>query len=127
MNLRVLVPKILPLRELIRYAIAYSLNQNKAKQAMAQGQLVGLNLKTGVEHFCIHPGGRAVIDSVGKSLGLTAYDLEPARMALHRFGNTSSAGKDEGRQLFLLFNIFFLIILKRFKFYFHLIYSERLK
>ncbi|XP_022139145.1 3-ketoacyl-CoA synthase 19-like [Momordica charantia] len=92
MNLRVLVPKILPLIDLIRYAIAYSLNQNKAKQAMAEGQLVGLNLKTGVEHFCIHPGGRAVIDSVGKSLGLTAYDLEPARMALHRFGNTSSAG-----------------------------------
>lgn len=97
MNLRVLVPKILPLRELLRYAIANSLTQNKPKEAMGgtslgQAPIIGLNLKTGVDHFCIHPGGRAVIDSVGKSLGLNAYDLEPARMALHRFGNTSSAG-----------------------------------
>ncbi|KAG6600081.1 3-ketoacyl-CoA synthase 19, partial [Cucurbita argyrosperma subsp. sororia] len=96
MNLRVLVPKILPLRELLHLAIANSLSQKKPKEAMGGGggggQVVGLNLKTGVDHFCIHPGGRAVIDSVGKSLGLNSYDLEPARMALHRFGNTSSAG-----------------------------------
>ena len=103
MNLRVLVPKILPLRELLRYVIANSFVQkNKPPKGAAmgsgggglrQGPITGLNLKTGVDHFCIHPGGRAVIDSVGKSLGLNAYDLEPARMALHRFGNTSSAGK----------------------------------
>ncbi|XP_008461612.2 3-ketoacyl-CoA synthase 19-like isoform X1 [Cucumis melo] len=100
MNLRVLVPKILPWRELFRYVIANSfIRKNKlpkgamgAKGGLRQGPIIGLNLKTGVDHFCIHPGGRAVIDSVGKSLGLNAYDLEPARMALHRFGNTSSAG-----------------------------------
>ncbi|KAI3849035.1 hypothetical protein MKX03_011478 [Papaver bracteatum] len=66
-NLTVLGPQILPIRELIRYVL------------------------TGVDHFCLHPGGKAVIEGVGKNLGLSEYDLEPSRMTLHRFGNTSSS------------------------------------
>ncbi|OMO89837.1 Very-long-chain 3-ketoacyl-CoA synthase [Corchorus capsularis] len=90
MNLRILVPKMLPLRELARYAIvSYWRSKSKTAPEVAGA---GLNLKTGVEHFCIHPGGRAVIDGMGRSLGLNEHDLEPTRMALHRFGNTSAAG-----------------------------------
>ncbi|CAK7325600.1 unnamed protein product [Dovyalis caffra] len=90
-NLRVLVPKILPLSELLRYIYVSHL-QKRSKSTSLQEMGAGLNLKTGVDHFCIHPGGRAIIDDVGKSLGLSDCDLEPSRMALHRFGNTSTAG-----------------------------------
>ncbi|KAL1826738.1 hypothetical protein ACET3Z_005150 [Daucus carota] len=79
-NLRVICPKILPLREILRYALLSFV-----------GKFVMINFKTGVDHFCLHTGGKAVIDSIGKSLGLSEYDLEPARMTLHRFGNTSAS------------------------------------
>ncbi|MBA0629564.1 hypothetical protein Godav_024103, partial [Gossypium davidsonii] len=88
MNLRVLAPKMLPLRELIRYSMV-TYWRNKSKTSSPES---GLNLKSGIDYFCIHPGGRAVIDAMGRSLGLNEYDLEPTRMALHRFGNTSAAG-----------------------------------
>nr|XP_043634833.1 3-ketoacyl-CoA synthase 19-like [Erigeron canadensis] len=78
-NLYMLLPKVLPLREILRYIIFKSTDSK-------------INLKTGIDHFCIHPGGRAVIDNIGENLGLNEYDLEPSRMTLHRFGNTSSSG-----------------------------------
>ncbi|CAN1257756.1 3-ketoacyl-CoA synthase 19 [Linum perenne] len=93
LNLRVLVPKILPLKDLLLYIVLY-LARKKVKSGTVSNEEAGsgLNLKSGIEHFCIHPGGRAVIESVGKSLGLNDYDIEPSKMALHRFGNTSAGG-----------------------------------
>ncbi|KAK9282942.1 hypothetical protein L1049_011167 [Liquidambar formosana] len=89
-NLRVLLPQVLPIWELLRYTSVSRL-RNVFNNHTA-GVKAGVNLKAGIEHFCIHPGGRAVIDGVGKSLELSDHDLEPARMALHRFGNTSAGG-----------------------------------
>ncbi|EXB65363.1 3-ketoacyl-CoA synthase 21 [Morus notabilis] len=94
LNLRVLVPKILPVREILRYWIVNLIRNtnNKGDPQLTSSGANNLDFKTGAEHFCIHPGGRAVIDGVGMSLGLSEYDLEPSRMALHRFGNTSAGG-----------------------------------
>ncbi|KAH6836571.1 3-ketoacyl-CoA synthase 3 [Perilla frutescens var. hirtella] len=93
-NLKEIAPKILPLRELVRYmAVKHfrKVRQRWSKAAAASIRPAAINLKTGVDHFCLHTGGKAVIDAVGQNLGLSEYDVEPARMTLHRFGNTSAS------------------------------------
>lgn len=93
-NLRTISPKILPIRELIRFAIVTlirKLNRRGSGSKAAGPPKSAINFRTGVDHFCIHTGGKAVIDGIGISLDLAEYDLEPARMTLHRFGNTSAS------------------------------------
>jgi len=98
-NLRVISPKILPVRELLRFLVVSLFKKLKIASFCSSKSSSGggtkttkspLNFKTGVDHFCLHTGGKAVIDGIGKSLDLSEYDLEPARMTLHRFGNTSA-------------------------------------
>ncbi|XP_058092273.1 3-ketoacyl-CoA synthase 12-like [Magnolia sinica] len=83
-NLKELAPKVLPLRELLRY-VASGLLSKKG------GATAPVNFKAGIDHFCLHTGGSAVIEGVGRSLMLSQNDLEPASMTLHRFGNTSAS------------------------------------
>ncbi|KAL8149678.1 3-ketoacyl-CoA synthase 11-like [Apium graveolens] len=49
------------------------------------------DFKLAFEHFCIHAGGRAVLDALENNLQLSEWHMEPSRMTLYRFGNTSSS------------------------------------
>eukprot|EP00667_Euglena_gracilis_P012615 EG_transcript_12974 len=49
------------------------------------------DFKRGIEHFCIHAGGRAVIEGIAKNLNLKPQQSEPSRRVLHDYGNTSSS------------------------------------
>ncbi|KAG6502785.1 3-ketoacyl-CoA synthase 12-like [Zingiber officinale] len=95
-NMQRLAPKVLPIGELALHAVRVLRHRllkaaaTNSKEPAAGNERV-VNFKTGVEHFCLHTGGAAVIDAVGKGLGLNKYDVEPARMTLHRWGNTSAS------------------------------------
>ncbi|CAH9107371.1 unnamed protein product [Cuscuta epithymum] len=93
-NLKVVALKVVPLKELIRFVILSThrkLTQSSIKRMVQPKPRPMINFKTGVDHFCLHTGGKAVIDGIGQNLNLSEYDLEPARMTLHRFGNTSAS------------------------------------
>jgi 3-ketoacyl-CoA synthase len=49
------------------------------------------DFKRGIDHFCIHAGGRGVIDGIEKNLKLSPTHVEASRYALYTYGNTSSS------------------------------------
>jgi len=49
------------------------------------------NFSKGIDHFCIHAGGRAVIEGVQKNLHLRDDQVAPSVQTLYEWGNTSSS------------------------------------
>ena len=103
-NLTMLAPYVLPIREQV--AVVSSAAWRKlAKWAHSMGPkwlAASMPLpaditpyvpdfKKGIHHFCVHAGGRAVIDGVEKNLSLTAANLAASRNTLWHYGNTSSS------------------------------------
>ncbi|KAK4751941.1 hypothetical protein SAY87_020739 [Trapa incisa] len=85
-HIRILGPKVLPLRQLFLYAYAaLSARLDSSKKPTVP------DFTTAFDHFCIHTGGKAVIEQVGRVLRLEDRIMEPSRMTLNRFGNTSSS------------------------------------
>ena len=46
---------------------------------------------SGIDHFCIHAGGRAVLEGVQEKLGLSEEHMRPSKETLYDWGNTSSS------------------------------------
>jgi predicted naringenin-chalcone synthase len=46
--------------------------------------------KNDISHWCIHPGGKKILASIEKSIGITADDLQHSYNVLRNYGNMSS-------------------------------------
>lgn len=46
--------------------------------------------KEGIAHWCIHPGGKRILEAIHKSLQLESNALKPCYDVLHNYGNMSS-------------------------------------
>lgn len=86
-NITTLGPLVLPMSEQILFLITII----KRKLFHMKVRPYIPNFKLAFKHFCIHAGGRAVLDELERSLELSEWHMEPSRMTLYRFGNTSSS------------------------------------
>ncbi|CAA7052305.1 unnamed protein product [Microthlaspi erraticum] len=86
-NVVQLGPKVLPYSEQLKYVISFI----QRKWGMQKKEVYTPNFKKAFEHFCIHAGGRAIIEGVEKHLKLDKEDGEASRTTLYRYGNTSSS------------------------------------
>lgn len=96
-NFTTLGPYVLPLSEqiktgismVLRFSVKYLNSHFKFNLPKVDPYIP--DFKRGIDHFCIHAGGRGVIDGIEKNLQLNPWHVEPSRHTLYRYGNTSSS------------------------------------
>ncbi|KAL9408199.1 hypothetical protein AB3S75_046700 [Citrus x aurantiifolia] len=85
-HITALEPLVLPTSKLLLFlanSVARTIFKMKINPYVPDFKLV-------FEHFCVHVGGKAVLDEMEKKVQLSEWHMEPS-MTFYRFGNTSSS------------------------------------
>ena len=93
-NFTTLGPYVLSVSEQLKAAFWMSVRFVAKRMGMKKSDIPTPyvpDFKKGIDHFCIHAGGRGVIDGIEKNLNLTPKHVEPSRYTLRTYGNTSSS------------------------------------
>jgi len=90
-NLTILGPMVLPVTEQVKFVINYVTRLVESYLGKKKTPYYNPDFKKAFEHFCIHAGGRAIIDGMEENLKLEPHHVEPSRATLFRYGNTSSS------------------------------------
>jgi 3-ketoacyl-CoA synthase len=98
-NFTSLGPHVLPVSEMYKVARAMVLRDvfKRARVGLEALKLTSLarkvpvvrpyvpDFKRGIDHWCIHAGGRAVVDGVGENLKLGERQIEPSKATLYKY------------------------------------------
>ena len=87
-NITTLGPLVLPFSEQFKYFWVNMLQRKILKRKIPP---FVPDFHKGIDHFCIHAGGRAVIEAIEENLKLTPQDVAASKAVLKRYGNTSSS------------------------------------
>lgn len=91
-NISRLSPLVLPYSEQFKYGLLVLRQKFRVKsRGGAKEDVYVPNFRKAFEHFCIHAGGKAIIQAMVDNLRLRKEDGEASRMTFYRFGNTSSS------------------------------------
>ena len=86
-NLTRLGPLVLPWGE----KLAFAANWVARKLLKMRVSPYVPDFKKAFDHFCLHAGGRGVVEGLSKQLSLDARRMAPSANALYWYGNTSSS------------------------------------
>jgi len=86
-NLTRLGPLVLPWGEKLSFAANWV-----ARKALKMSVAAYVpDFTKAFDHFCLHVGGRGVVEGLSKQLGLTQRQMQPSANTLYWYGNTSSS------------------------------------
>jgi len=91
-NITALGPLVLPFTEQAHFlARVFARRAATALGASSLPAPYVPDFSTAFDHFCVHTGGRAVLEEVGAALRLAPESARPSTATLWRHGNTSSS------------------------------------